>query len=111
MTKKKNLFFFLILILLANCSFDTKTGIWTGEETVKKKVDDLKKEQIRQQNIKKIYSIGNEYTTEKNLTSKITLSKPKKNSSWQMPSLNEQNFLGNIYLPRVNNKFLKKKNW
>ena len=109
MTKKKFLFFFLILILLANCSFDTKTGIWTGEKTVKKRVADLKKEQIRQQNIKKIYSIGNEYTIEKDLTSKIILSKPKKNSSWPTPNLNEQNFLGNIYLSGTDNKFLKKK--
>ena len=28
MNKKKNLIFFLILILLVNCSFDDKTGIW-----------------------------------------------------------------------------------
>ena len=109
MNKKKNLFFFLIIILLANCSFDTKTGIWTGEKTAKKKVADLKKEQVRQQNIKKIYSIGDEYTTEKSLTSKIILSKPKKNSSWQMSALNEQNFLGNIYLSGIDNRFLKKK--
>tara|TARA_Y100000590_G_scaffold453683_1_gene599163 strand:+ start:1358 stop:2707 length:1350 start_codon:yes stop_codon:yes gene_type:complete len=109
MNKKKNLIFFLILILLVNCSFDTKTGIWTGDETVKKKVADLEKEQIRQQNIKKIYSIGDEYTIEQNLTRKIILSKPKKNSSWQTPSLNEQNFLGNIYLTGIDNRFLKKK--
>ena len=109
MNKKKNLIFFLILILLVNCSFDTKTGIWTGDETVKKKVADLEKEQIRHKNIKKIYSIGDEYTIEQNLTREIILSKPKKNSSWQTPSLNEQNFLGNIYLTGIDNRFLKKK--
>ena len=37
MNKKKKLVFFLILILLVNCSFDTKTGIWTGEKTERKK--------------------------------------------------------------------------
>ena len=109
MNKKKNLVFFLILISLVNCSFDTKTGIWTGEEGEKKKVVELEKEQIRKKNIKKIYSIGNAYSLEKTLTKKIILSKPKKNSSWEMSSLNQQNFLGNIYLSGIDNKFLKKK--
>ena len=109
MNKKKNLVFFLILILLVNCSFDTKTGIWSGEEIEKRKVVELEKEQIRQKNIKKIYSIGDEYSLEKTLTKKIILSKPKKNSSWKMSGLNQQNFLGNIYLSGIDNRFLKKK--
>ena len=109
MNKKKNLVFFLILILLVNCSFDTKTGIWSGEEIEKRKVVELEKEQIREKNIKKIYSIGDEYSLEKTLTKKIILSKPQKNSSWQMPGLNHQNFLGNIYLSGIDNRFLKKK--
>ena len=109
MNKKKNLVFFLILILLVNCSFDTKTGIWSGEKTEKRKVVELEKEQIREKNIKKIYSIGDEYSLEKTLTKKIILSKPQKNSSWQMPGLNHQNFLGNIYLSGIDNRFLKKK--
>ena len=79
MNKKKNLVFFLILILLVNCSFDHTTGIWSGEENEKKKVVELEKEQIRKKNIKKIYSIEEEYTLEKTLTKKIILSKPKKN--------------------------------
>ena len=32
MNKKKNLVFFLALILLINCSFDDKTGIWSDEK-------------------------------------------------------------------------------
>jgi len=72
MNKKKNLIFFLILILLVNCSFDTKTGIWTGDETVKKKVADLEKEQIRQQNTKKIYLF--ESSLELSFTSSVILS-------------------------------------
>ena len=111
MNKKKNLVFFLILILLVNCSFDTKTGIWSGEEIEKEKVVELKKEQDREKNIRKIYSIGDEYSLEKTLTKKIKLSKPEKNSSWQMSSLNQQNFLGNIYLSGIDDRFLKKKNW
>ena len=109
MNKKKNLVFFIILFLLVNCSFDTKTGIWSGEEVKKEKVVEIKKEQDREKNIRKIYSIGDEYSLEKTLTKKIKLLKPEKNSSWQMPSLNQQNFLGNIYLSGIDDRFLKKK--
>ena len=109
MNKKKNLVFFIILFLLVNCSFDTKTGIWSGEKVEKEKVVEIKKEQDREKNIRKIYSIGDVYSLEKTLTKKIKLLKPEKNSSWQMPSLNQQNFLGNIYLSGVDDRFLKKK--
>ena len=109
MNKKKNVIFFLGLILLVNCSFDTKTGIWTGEEDEMKRIIELEKEQLKNKNIKKIYSSKNIYYIEKTLTDKITLSQPKKNLSWKMPGLNNQNFLGNIYLSSVDNKFLKKK--
>ena len=109
MNKKKNVIFFLGLILLVNCSFDTKTGIWTGEEDEMKRIIELEKKQIKNKNIKKIYSSKNIYYIEKALTDKITLSQPKKNLSWLMPGLNNQNFLGNIYLSSVDNKFLKKK--
>ena len=109
MSKKKNLVFFIILFLLVNCSFDTKTGIWSGEKVEKEKVVEIKKEQDREKNIRKIYSIGDVYSLEKTLTKKIKLLKPEKNSSWQMPSLNQQNFLGNIYLSGIDDRFLKKK--
>ena len=97
------------MILLVNCSFDTKTGIWTGVEDEVKRIIELEKEQLKRKNIKKIYSSKNIYYIEKALTGKIILSQPKKNLSWEMPGLNNQNFLGNIYLSSVDNKFLKKK--
>ena len=109
MNKKKSLIFFLVYILLVNCSFDTKTGIWTGDQVVKKKAAEKEKEKIRKQNRKKIYSVDYSYSFEKTLVKKINLSKPVKNLDWKMPGLNEQNFLGNIYLSGINNKFLKKK--
>ena len=34
--KIKYLIFFLIFILFASCSFDNKTGIWSGSEKKKK---------------------------------------------------------------------------
>ena len=38
MSRKKNLIFFLIFVLITNCSFDNKTGIWTGGEKERKRV-------------------------------------------------------------------------
>ena len=35
MNEKKNIVFFLVFILLSGCSFDDKTGIWTGTEKEK----------------------------------------------------------------------------
>ena len=50
MIKKKNVIFFLIFILLVNCSFDSKSGIskriWTGEEDEKKRIAEIEKLQL-----------------------------------------------------------------
>ena len=43
MNKKKNLVFFLVLILLAHCSFDDKTGIWSGDKEEKRRITELEK--------------------------------------------------------------------
>ena len=45
MINKKKLIFFLIFILLSNCSFDKKTGIWKGSKEEKEKVSELEKKQ------------------------------------------------------------------
>ena len=111
MINKKNLIFFLIFILLYNCSFDSKTGIWGGSEKEKKRISELEEEQRQIIDVEKIYSSENIYTKETHLTENINLSEPKKNLSWKMPGLNQQNFLGNIYLSGFNSIFLKKKNW
>ena len=109
MINKKNLIFFLIFILLNNCSFDNKTGIWGGGEKEKRKISELEKKQKQILDVEKIYSSEKIYLKEVPLTKNISLSKPKKNSSWKMSSLNHQNFLGNIYLSGIDNIFLKKK--
>ena len=111
MNKKKNLVFFLVLILLAHCSFDDKTGIWSGDKEEKRRITELEKKQKQLIDVDKIISSDNFYTEEKKLIKKISLSKPEKNSSWEMAGLNRQNFLGNIYLSGIDNRFLKKKNW
>ena len=97
------------MLLSVNCSFDTKTGIWTGVEDEKIRIAKLEEERRIETNRKRIYSSENIYFKEKILTQKITLSKPKKNLSWKMSGSNYQNFLGNIYLSSVDNRFLKKK--
>ena len=109
MTIKKKIVFFLIFISLNNCSFDNKTGIWGESKKEKRRISELEKKQKQILDIEKIYSSENIYSKEKSLTNKIILSKPKNISAWKMSGLNSQNFLGNIYLPRVNNNFLKKK--
>ena len=109
MIKKKNLVFLLIFFLVNSCSFDDKTGIWSGNKKEKKRISLLKEEQSKIIDVTKVYSSDDIYSEEINLVSNINLSKPKKNSSWQMSGLNHQNLLGNIYLSGVNNEFLKKK--
>ena len=108
MNKKKNLIFFLVLILLVNCSFDNMTGIWTDE---KERISELEKEQNRTINTVKIYSSEYIYSEEKALERKINLSNPIKNLSWEMYGLNNQNLLGNAYLSGADYRFLKKKDW
>ncbi|HIM32799.1 MAG TPA: hypothetical protein EYI72_03680 [Pelagibacteraceae bacterium] len=109
MNKKKNLIFFLIFILLVNCSFDNKTGIWSGSKKEKRRISELEKEQKQTKVVDYIYSSKSVYSKEISLTKKISISNPRKNLSWKMSSLNQQNFLGNIYLSGIDNIFLKKK--
>jgi outer membrane protein assembly factor BamB len=109
MINRKSLVFFLIFILLSNCSFDDKTGIWGGSEKEKKRISELEKEQRQIIDIERVYSSENIYNDEIPLTKGISLSKSKKNQSWQMSGLNHQNFLGNIHLFGTDNVFLKKK--
>ena len=58
MNKKKNLIFFLIFILLVNCSFDNKTGIWSGSKKEKRRISELEKEQKQIIDIERVYSSG-----------------------------------------------------
>ena len=104
-----NLIFFLLFILLVDCSFDDKTGIWIGSEEEKARIAQLEKGQNQNKNIVNIYSSEAIYYKEISLGRTISISNPKKNLSWKMSNLNHQNFLGNIYLSGIDNIFLKKK--
>jgi len=107
--KVKYLIFFLIFILFASCSFDNKSGIWSGSKKEKKKVSELEKEQSRIIDVVKVYTSESLYSKEIPAVKSISLTEPKTNSSWKMSGLNLQNFVGNIYLPGIGNNFLKKK--
>jgi len=109
MIKKINLFTFFFFFLIG-CSFDDKTGIWSGGIKEKKRISELEKKQNRLLDVEKTVYLSDEiYSKEILLTKKIILSKPKKNLSWKMSGLNNQNFLGHIYLSGSNRVFFKKK--
>ena len=106
---EKYLVVLLIAILLPNCSFDKKTGIWSGSDKEKKRISELERKQKEKVEVVNIYSYGNEFVREIKANKNINLTKPKKISSWRMSGLNLQNNLGNIYLPKIDNNFLKKR--
>ena len=81
MNKKRNLIFFLLFILLLNCSFDKKTGIWSGNKKEKIRIAELKKEQETKV-VDSVFSSESVYSKEISLTTKISVSKPRKNLSW-----------------------------
>jgi len=107
--KNNNYFFFLIVLLITSCSFDKKTGIWSGAEVDQEKISELRKEQKRILNTITIFSsesfISKDIPPKKN----IILSEPKKNLSWKMTGYNLQNNIGHNYLSGYSNRFLKKK--
>ena len=109
MINKKILIIILLCILLNNCSFDNKTGLWDGEEEEREAISKIEEEQNQVTSVRKIFSGEEIYSKEILLNQSIVLSEAKKNTEWKMSNLNNQNFLGNIYLSSVDNVFLKKR--
>ena len=107
--KTQYLIYLLILILLASCSFDDKTGVWSGSKEEKRKISELEKEQGSKISTKTWYSSENIFSKEISVTKNIVLTEPQRNLSWKMSGLNLQNFTGNILLSNIDNNFLKKK--
>ena len=107
--KIKYLVFFLIFLILFNCSFDNKTGIWNGGKEEKERVSELENKQKQILETIKVYSSEDVKLTEVKASKNVILSKPIKNASWKMSGLNIQNFTGNLYLSSIKNNFLKKK--
>ena len=109
MINKKVLILFILFTLLNNCSFDSKSGIWSDAAKEKKRILELEKEQKEIIEVQKIYTSDKTFHKEVALSKNIVLPKPQNKSTWIMSNENNQNYLGNIYLKGINNFFLKKK--
>ena len=110
MNKKiKILIYFLTFVLISSCSFDKKTGIWSGGQDEKDRISKLEKEQKSIIEVTKVYSSENVYTKELSYEKNISLSNPRKNSAWETSNLNIENNIGNLYLSGIGNNFLKKR--
>ena len=60
--KKKNLIFLLIFFLINNCSFDNKTGIWSGSEQERSRILELEEKQNQtDSSFRKVYSSEDVY--------------------------------------------------
>ena len=109
MTNRVKIVFFLLFLLINNCSFDDKTGLWSGGEKERRKILDLEKQQNQTLKISKIYSSENIFNKELSLNKRLILSKPKNSFEWLTTNLNNQNNIGNLYVSGVDNVVLKKK--
>ena len=109
MKNKRKIVFFLLFLLTNNCSFDDKTGIWSGGEKERQKLLDLEREQRDTLKIDKIYSTETVYNKKILLNKSLILSKPKNNFEWPTADANNQNNIGNFYLSGIDNTALKKK--
>ena len=85
MTRKYFLIFnILSIVFLSNCSFDSKTGIWSGSEKEKERISQIEKEQKQVINTVKLYSSENIFLKEINSNKKIILTEVEKNNSWKI---------------------------
>ena len=89
----------ILIIFLNNCSFDNKTGIWTGSDVVTKNKNN------ENQNLELIFTKKNSIIKAKELSSKQTLNleNPKSFSSWDERYQNKFNNVGNISFSNVGN--------
>ena len=96
------------LIFLNNCSFDKKTGIWTGSDRIAKKDDD------NNQNIELVFKKQKNIVEEKELSPDqvIKLDNPISFSNWSQRYQNKSNNVSNILFLNEGNfkKFSKVSN-
>ena len=101
----KIIFLTAVVIFLNNCSFDNKTGIWTGSDEL------VKKKEITNQNLKIIFKKQNNSIKEKLLSSSkiLKFDKPKLVKKWSQSYQNNFNNIGNTsFLNKGNYKKLSK---
>ena len=68
--KTKFLIYSLIFSLLANCSFDNRSGIWSGSEE-EKKIAKIEIEQQKEKKVVKVYAFRTPYSKEISITQNI----------------------------------------
>ena len=89
---KRTLYLIFLAFLLNNCSFDNKTGIWTGSKNISKKKD------VKDSNIELIFKKQNEIVRNKELTLKQNLKfeRPILFTDWSQSYQNKFNYIGNV---------------
>ena len=101
----KLLIFFIILILLQNCSFDNKTGIWKNEKSFSKKENDIFKDlkiiNTKNDTYNKITVVDNNF--------KFIIPKPKINYEWNDIYYNKKNNFENLIYNELNQLAFKSK--
>ena len=105
----KKILLFIVFLLISNCSFDSKTGIWGDKKKERERISDIEKNQKEIIDTEKIYSSDEQFNEEVILNKNIILSKANRNSLWKMSNFNYQNFMDNLYLEGIDNVFLKKR--
>ena len=88
----KIIYLVFFLFFLNNCSFDNKTGIWTGSDKIAKKKD------INKENLEFIFKKDNQIIQEKELSSEnlLAINNPVLFSSWSQQYQNKFNYIGNV---------------
>ena len=98
-----------LLVFLSNCSFDNKTGIWSGSKEEKERLADLERQQKSILETINVYSSDKKFKKEISAIINAKLTTTKKNISWEMAGSNLQNYTVNNHLNGIQNVFLKKK--
>ena len=101
----KIIFFILLFLIIYGCSFDKKTGIWTGSNKIAKKEND------NDQNLELIFKKKDSDIKTKELSKnkKISLTTPNSFSIWGQRYQNHFNNVGNLsFLNEGNYKKLSK---
>ena len=93
-----------IFLLLINCSFDNKSGIWSGNNNNAKSDTTFK-------DFKKITITSEIFNKTKNLDQKFNFitSKPLLNRSWSDALYGKSNNIENLKYDNLNNSFKNKK--
>mgnify|MGYP001414760643 CR=1 FL=1 len=100
----KYFFLIILLIVLSNCSFDNKSGIWTDTQRTVKKEDQFKE-------FKSLYTKESVFTKiiEPNNDLKILLNPIKDNFIWHEKFYQNSNNLNNFSYDETSNLILKSK--